>query len=105
MPAGSLGVWFHKMKRHIGKIIGVVGILLVYPLSALIGPTISRVFFPTPMLDGKPVIINIVDTVRGEALCVLLGFIMMMTGVVIEIVLAFRDGKNKQLNKTDAGDS
>ena len=57
------------------------------------------------MLDGQPVILKLTDAVGGVALCVLLGFVMMMTGVVIEIVLAFRDSKKKQLNNTDAGDS
>ena len=78
------------MMRHIGKLVGFSGILMMFPLSGIIGPWITHTFIAHRMPDGERVILNVADGVRGVSICISIGLIILMTGIVIEMIQSFR---------------
>ena len=83
------------MKRHIGKLVAGVGFLLLLT-SWTIGPWISRTFFMPHSPDGTPIAYSMTDPVKGTVLCFQGGFLLMVSGAIIEIVQAFRYSRKKE---------
>jgi hypothetical protein len=78
------------MKKHIGKIIGIAGVLLMFPGSKFIGPWITHTFFTHRMPDGERVILSVGDAITGYAICGFAGFLVLVIGTTIEVVQAFK---------------
>ncbi len=73
------------MKKHIGIFVALAGVLLVYPLSTIIGPLISKAFL-TRLPDGTAVSSNVSDGIRGPFVCWTAGFVIFVVGITIEVI-------------------
>jgi hypothetical protein len=94
----DLDVRSNEMKKHIGKLIGVAGILLML-LANIIGPHISRAFFIEQGLHEVRGFGDMANAMKGTALCIQLGLCILLIGTAIEVVQAFKGSKQKKANK------
>jgi hypothetical protein len=91
------------MKRHIGKLIALFGILMLYPLSGILAPWITRMLFSYRMPDGKIVILNINAGLNGFLVCLAIGGLLLFTGVLIEVLQALKNRQNRNPNTASHG--
>ncbi len=97
------GVRMTTMKRHIGKLIAALGVLMIYPLSGVVAPLITRLFFCQKMPDGEIVILNINAGFNGYLVCLAIGSILLLAGIIIEVSVAFKNRKNANPNNASLG--
>lgn len=87
-----------EMKKHIGKLIVLFGILMFYPLSSILAPWMTRMFFSHRMPDGQIVIVNVSAGIKGLCVCLGAGLILVVTGILIEVSRALVNRKSRNPN-------
>lgn len=91
------------MKKHIGKLIVLFGILMLYPLSSIMAPWITRILFSHRMPDGQIVILDVNSGIKGLSVCLGAGLILVVIGILIEVSRALENRKNGNPNKAPLG--
>jgi hypothetical protein len=101
-PPEKGNVRMREMKRHIGKLIGLLGILMLYPLSGVLAPWVTRTFFSQRMPDGQSVVMNLNAGVKGVTVCLFAGALVLLVGIAIEVVQFVRR-RERNPNPTSEG--
>lgn len=81
------------MKRHIGKLICAPGILMLYPMSGVLAPWVTRTFFSHQMPDGQIVILNVNAGIKGFTVCLTAGALVLLAGIAVEVLRVMRNRK------------
>jgi hypothetical protein len=87
------------MKRRAGKLICALGILMLYPLSGVLAPWVTRTLFSHKMPDGQIVILNVNAGVKGLTVCLAAGILVLLIGIAVEILQLM---KTRKINPNEA---
>lgn len=82
------------MGKHIGRLIALFGLLVLYPLSGIVAPWVTRLFFSHRMPDGQIVILNLNAGVKGLNVCLGAGLVLLVTGILVEVSRALKHREN-----------
>ena len=73
------------MKKHIGILTIIAGVLFIYPLSNILAPWLSRIINSASYPPGNGDALNVTDAYRGFHICSTIAIIMIAVGIFIEI--------------------
>ncbi len=87
------------MKKHVGKLICALGVLMLYPMSGVLAPWITRTFFSYHMPDGRVVVLNANAGFKGFTVCLTAGALVILIGITVEVLRLI---KNRKINPNEA---